>query len=229
MPSFTVMVREHAYTGQFYGEVVQAESYEKALRVAAEHAGTPQPPGPEPQQKPETTATAQAQSGPPADAAAPAGRREEPPPPTAAPRPPTGPEPRRGFNVTVTAQAQAGPVYSDVVLAASSAEALHIAAAKAAAPQPPPAPEAWSAAADRPRCADVWVYSLLHCQLAAGHDPPHIAVAPGYLRAVRWVRDARGIAHAVPEPPAGPPVAPSTMQAPPAPEEEAEPSGPETD
>jgi hypothetical protein len=132
----------------------------------------------------------------------------------------------------VTEQAHAGRVYSDVVLASSFEEALHIAAEQAAAPQPP-APETLPDLAGRPGCADVWVYSVLHCQLAAGHDPPHMAVGPGYLRAVRWVRDDRGVAHALPEPPISPPAAPSKMQAPPAPEEEkekeAEPSGPETD
>lgn len=228
MPSFSVMVREHAYTGRFYGEVVQAESHEKALRVAAEHAGMPQPSGPGLWQESRTTGTEQAHSGPPADAAVHPERREEVPEPAAAPQPPPGPGPRRGFNVTVTEQAHARRVYTDVVLASSCEEALHIAAEKAAAPQPP-APEALPDAADRPRCADVWVYSLLHCQLVAGHDPPHMAVAPGHLRAVRWVRDDRGVAHALPEPPIGPPVAPSKTQAPPAPEEEAEPSGPETD
>ena len=29
------------------------------------------------------------------------------------------------------------------------------------------------------RCADVWVYSLLHCELTEGHHPPHMAAAPG--------------------------------------------------
>jgi hypothetical protein len=227
MPSFTVMIREHAYTGRFYGEVVQAESYEKALRVAAGHAGMPGPSGPELPQELGTTVPERARSGPSANAAVHAERREEVPQPAAAPQPPPGPEPRRGFNVTVTEQAHAGPVYSDVVLASSVEEALHIAAGKASAPQPPPVPEALPDAADRPRCADVWVYALLHCQLVAGHDPPHMAVAPGYLRTVNWVRDDRGVAYTLPEPPIGPAVAPSKMQAPPAPE--AEPSGPETD
>ena len=223
------MVREHAYTGRFYGEVVQAESYEKALRLAAEHAGMPGLSGPEPRQEPGTAVPEHARSGPPADAAVHAGRRQEAPQPAAAPQPPPGPEPRRGFNVTVTEQARAGPVYSDVVLASSVEEALRIAAGKAAAPPPPPAPQPRPGAADHLRCADVWVYSLLHCQLVAGHDPPHMAIAPGYLGTVRWVRDDRGVAHALPEPPVGHPAAPSKMQAPPAPEEEAEPSGPETD
>jgi hypothetical protein len=200
MPSFSVMVREHTYTGRFYGEVVQAESYEKALRVAAEHAGMPQPSGPGLRQEPGTMVTEQDHSEPSTNAAGYTERREEVLQPAAAAKPPPGPEPRRGFNVTVTEQAYAGQVYSDVVLASSCEEALHIAAEKAAAPQPP-APEALPDAADRPRCADVWVYSLLHCQLVAGHDPPHMAVAPGYLRTVRWVRDDRGIAHALPEPP----------------------------
>jgi len=53
------------------------------------------------------------------------------------------------------------------------------------------------------RCADVWLYSLLHCELAEGHDGPHMATASGYRRPARWVRDDRGLAHALPEP-AGP-------------------------
>ena len=109
------MVREHAYTVRFYGEVVQAESYEKALRVAAGH----------------------------------------------------------------DAPTSGSPL----------------------APLP---------ARDRTR-------SSAHGRRA--RIPTD----------VRWVRDDRGVARALPEPPIGPPVAPSKMQAPPAPEEEAEPSGPETD
>ncbi len=35
----------------------------------------------------------------------------------------------------------------------------------------------------------VWVHSLLHCGLEEGHDPPHVAVPPGYWRPVRWVRE----------------------------------------
>ena len=44
MPLFNVTVREHAYTGRFYNDIVTAESFEEALQLAAERATTPQPP-----------------------------------------------------------------------------------------------------------------------------------------------------------------------------------------
>ena len=44
MPLFSVAVREHVYTGRFYSDVVQAESFEEALQAAAEHAPVPWPP-----------------------------------------------------------------------------------------------------------------------------------------------------------------------------------------
>ena len=100
-------------------------------------------------------------------------------------------------------QAYTGRVYTEVVQAGSSEEALHVAAERAAAPQPWPGPEPQADAAGRPRCADVWIYSLLHCELPTGHDPPHMAVAHGYRRPVRWVRDDRGVAHTLSDPAAG--------------------------
>ncbi len=109
----------------------------------------------------------------------------------------------RGFSVVVREQAHAERVYSEVVQAESCEEALGAAAARAAAPQPAPGPQPRADATGRPRCADVWVYSLLHCGLVAGHDPPHLAVAQGYGRPVRWVRDDRGIAHALADPATG--------------------------
>ena len=165
MPLFNVAVREHAYTGRFYSDVVQAESYEEALQVAAEQATVP--------------------------------------------RPPPGPRPQQGFDVAVRAQAYAGRFYSDVVQAESCEEALQVAAEQAATPQPPPRPKPQPDAADRPRCGDVWIHTLLHCELAAGHDAPHIAVARGYGRPVSWVRDDRGLAHALPDPATGTPMASS--------------------
>jgi hypothetical protein len=60
------------------------------------------------------------------------------------------------------------------------------------------APEA--EAAGRTRCADVWVYALLHCEREAGHDLPHRALAQGYRRPVWWESDDLGIARAVPAP-----------------------------
>ena len=160
MSLFSVAVREHAYTGRFYSDVVQAASCEEALQVAAWR--------------------------------------------TAVPRLPPGVEPEYGFDVAVTEHAATGRFYSDVVQAGSCEEALQVAAARAAAPGPlpDPVPQAdpvpRAEAAARPRCADVWVYALLHCELEAGHDPPHLAVAHRYGRPVRWVRDDLGVAHAVP-------------------------------
>ena len=44
MPLFYVAVREHAYTGLFYSDVVEAGSGEEALQLAAERATAPRPP-----------------------------------------------------------------------------------------------------------------------------------------------------------------------------------------
>jgi hypothetical protein len=104
------------------------------------------------------------------------------------------------FHVILREHTYTGRFYHDVVEAASLDEALQLAAGRAAAPQPPPAARPWPPDADHPRCADVWVCSLLRCELTEGHDPPHLATAPGYRRAVRWVRDDRGLAQAWPGP-----------------------------
>jgi hypothetical protein len=162
MPLFSVTVREHAYTGIFYSDVVEAGSARDAVTVAG--------------------ARAEARPWFPEDAA-------------------PAPVPPRGFSVVVRGQAGAGPLYSDTVQAGSAAEALRVVAALAAAPQPA-GPGTWAGAEGGPRCLDVWIYSLLHCECPAGHEPPHQATARGYGRVARWVRDARGIAHAVPQPPA---------------------------
>ncbi len=121
----------------------------------------------------------------------------------ARPQPSPGPPLPRGFSVVVREQAHAGRFYSDVVQAESCEEALEAAAARADAPQPSLDPKLQADAAGRARCADVWVYSVLHCELVAGHDPPHLAVAHGYGRLASWVRDDRGIAHALPDPVVG--------------------------
>ena len=176
MPLFNVTVREHAYTGRFYDDIVTAESPEQALQLAAERATAPQPP---PDSKPQ-----------------------------------------HGFNVVVREHAYTGRFYNDIVTAESPEQALQLAAEQATAPQPPPGSEPQPDVANRRRCADVWIYALLHCELAEGHDPPHMAVARGYRRPMRWVRDDRGLAHAFPEPATGPPVIPSITQPPPAPEGE---------
>ena len=135
------------------------------------------------------------------------GRREEAPETAAgqaaAPQPAPGPPLQRGFSVAVREQAPAGRVYTENVQAASSEEALLVAAELAAAPQPSPGPEPQADAEGRPVCGDVWIYSLLHCELVAGHDPPHMAVARGYRRPVRWVRDDRGVARTLPDPATG--------------------------
>ena len=107
------------------------------------------------------------------------------------------------FHVTVREHTYTGRFYHDVVQAGSLEEALQLAAGRAAAPQPPPAARPQPHDADRPRCADVWVYSLLGCELAEGHDGPHMGTAPGHRRPARWVRDDRGLAHALPEPGTG--------------------------
>ena len=49
MPLFHVTVREHTYTGRYCHDVVEAESFEDALQLAAGRAAAPQPrPGSEP-------------------------------------------------------------------------------------------------------------------------------------------------------------------------------------
>ena len=227
MPLFYVAVREHAYTGLFYSDVVEAGSGEEALQLAAERAAAPRPPPPgsEPQRGSGGVVREHAYPGRSYDDVVAAGSGEEALQPAAeratAPRPPPGPGPQRGFNVVVREHADPGRSYNDVTVTAGSCEeALQLAAERAAAPRPPPGSGPQPDAADRRRCADVWVYSLLHCELAEGHDPPHMAVAPGYRRPMRWVRDDRGLARAFPEPAACPAVIPPITQPPPAPEGE---------
>jgi hypothetical protein len=207
MPLFNVTVREHTYTGRFYSDVVEAESCEGALQLAAEQATAPQPPpGAKPQRGFDVAPTEN--TGRFHSDLVEAESCEEPVQPAAeqatAPQPPPGPAPRRGFNVAVTEHPYTGRFYSDVVQAGSCEQALQLAAMQATAPQPTPGAKPQPDAAKRPRCADVWVYSLLHCELVEGHDPPHMAVARGYRRPARWVRDDRGVAHALPEPATGP-------------------------
>jgi hypothetical protein len=107
------------------------------------------------------------------------------------------------FSVIVREHAYTGQFCHDVVEAGSCEQALQLAAARATARQPPPGSGPQPDDADHRRCADVWVRSLLRCELAEGHDPPHMAAAAGYWRPARWVRDDRGLAHAVPEPDTG--------------------------
>ena len=133
----------------------------------------------------------------------------------AVPRPP-GPEPQQGSDVTVPGDTCAGRLDADAVRASRREEAVQV----AAAPEPPPGPTPQAEAAGRATCADVWVYALLHCELEAGHDSPHMAVARGYRRPVRWVRDDLGIAHAVPAPATNAPVVSPVTQPSPAPEAE---------
>ena len=122
------------------------------------------------------------------------------------------------FNVEVREHTYTGRFYGDVIEAISPEEALQAAAAQAASEPPGPTPQA--EAAGRPRCADVWVYALLHCDLETGHDPPHMAIARGYRRPVRWMRDELGIAHPAPDPAADAPVISPVIQPSPAPEAE---------
>jgi len=196
MPLFNVAVREHAYTGRFYSDVVQAESSEEALQTAAQQAAAPKPsPDPTVLQGFDVAVTEPAWTGRLDTDVVRAEPREEAQQPAAS-NPSPGPTPQRGFSVVVTEQAYGERVHSAVVQAGSCQEALQAAAEQAAAPKPSLDPKLEADAAGRPRCADVWVYSLLDCELVAGHDPPHMAVA-GYERPVRWVRDDRGIAHAL--------------------------------
>ena len=221
MPLFNVAVREHTYTGRFYSDVVQAGSPEEALQVAAQHAVVSGPPtDPRPQHGSGVAVTGPTCTGRLDTDVVRASRRGEPVQ-VAAPGPPPSPAPQHGFSVVVREQADAGRFHSDVVQAGSPEEALQVAAAQAAAPGPPPGPAPRTEAAGRPRCADVWVYALLHCDLEAGHDPPHMAVAHGYRRPVRWMRDDLGIAHPVPDPATDPPVVSPVTQ--PSPDLEAEP------
>ena len=225
MPLFNVAVREHTYTGRFYSDVVQASSFEEALQVAAQQAAAPPPPSapqspsptpqspsptpqsapvpepplPGPELRPGPEPSPGAVQAPPLEETVSAAAAQ-----AAAPGPPPAPAPQRGFSVVVTEQADTGRFYSDIVQAASPQQALQVAAVQAAAqaaePGPPPDPAPQAEAAGPPRCSDVWVYALLQCELQAGHDPPHMAVAPGYRRPVRWVRDDLGVAHDVPAP-----------------------------
>jgi hypothetical protein len=196
MPLFNVAVREHAYTGRFYSDVVQAESSEEALQTAAQQAAAPKPsPDPTVRQGFDVAVTEPTWTGRLDTDVVRTEPREEAQQPAAS-NPSPGPTPQRGFSVVVTEQAYGERVHSAVVKAGSCQEALQAAAEQAAAPKPSLDPKLEADAAGRPRCADVWVYSLLDCELVAGHDPPHMAVA-GYERPVRWVRDDRGIAHAL--------------------------------
>ena len=218
-------MREHAYTGLFYSDVVEAGSGEEALQLAAERAAAPRPPpGSEPQRGSDVVVREHAYPGRSYNDVVTAGSGEEAlqlaAERAAAPRPPPGSEPQRGFNVVVREHAYPGRSYNDVVTAGSGEEALQLAAERAAAPRPPPGSRPQPDAANRRRCADVWVYSLLHCELEEGHDPPHMAVASGYRRPMRWVRDDRGLACAFPEPATGPAVVPSITQRRTAPEGE---------
>ncbi len=221
MARFNVTVREHSYTGRIYSDVVQAESCEEALQVAAARAAASRlPPGPGPQQESDVAVTGPTRTRRLDTGCAQTERREEAQQPAAeqaaGPQPSPGPPLPRGFSAVVREQANAGRFYSDVVQAESCEEALEAAAARADAPQPSPDLKLQADAAGRPRCADVWVYSLLHCELLAGHDSPHMAVAHGYGRLASWVRDDRGIAHAPPDQAAGARVASPVTQPSPA-------------
>jgi hypothetical protein len=199
MPLFHVTAREHTYTGRFYHDVVEAGSLQQALQLAAGPAAAPQPPAAQPQREFNVAGTEHPPTGRPDRDVTPAKSCEQAQHPAAgpaaAPEPPAA-QPQRGFDVAVTEHAPGGRSYTDVVEAGSFRQALQLAAERASVPHPPPVSTPQPGAAVRPRCADVWVYSLLQCELAEGHDPPHMAVAPGYQRPVRWVRDHRGLAHA---------------------------------
>jgi hypothetical protein len=102
------------------------------------------------------------------------------------------------FHVTVREHTYTGRFYHEVVEAESFEDALQLAAGRATAPQPPPGSEPEPDCANHRWCADVWLDSLLRCELAEGHDEPHMGTARGYRRPARWARDDRGLAHALP-------------------------------
>ncbi len=231
MTRFNVTVREHSYTGRFYSDVVQAESCEDALQVAGQQAAASRLlPGPKPEQGFDAEVMGRTHAGRWDPGGAQAERREEAQQPAAgqaaAPQPSPGPPLSRGFSVVVREQAYSRRFYSDVVQAESCEDALEAAAARATAPRPLLDPRLQADATGRPRCADVWVYSLLHCELVTGHDPPHMAVAHGYGRLASWVRDDRGIAHPPPDPAAGAHVVSPVTQPSPALDREAEQQAP---
>ena len=60
--------------------------------------------------------------------------------------------------------------YTDVVQAECWREALQLPAERATASRPLPDFKPQPHAADCPRCADIWVHSLLHCGLEEGHE-----------------------------------------------------------
>ena len=78
MPLFSVTVREHAYTGRFYSDVVQAGSCEEALQVAVERAAVPwSPSGPTPRGEFDAAVTGRTRTGRPETGVVHAGRRED--------------------------------------------------------------------------------------------------------------------------------------------------------
>ena len=100
MALFYVMVREHAYTGRFYSDTVQAESCEQALQLAAEHAAAPPPPpGVQPRRELDVAVTGPPATDRPDRDVRPAEPREQAQRPAAghaaAPPPPPGAQPRR--------------------------------------------------------------------------------------------------------------------------------------
>ena len=86
------------------------------------------------------------------------------------------------FHVTVREHTYTGRFYHEVVEAESFEDALQLAAGRATAPQPPPGSEPEPDGVNHRRCADVWLDSLLRCELAEGHDEPHMGTARGYRR-----------------------------------------------
>ena len=98
------------------------------------------------------------------------------------------------LSVVVREHAYTGQFYHDVVEAGSCEQALQLAAGHASRLRAPTGSGPQPDDADHRRCADVWVHSLVRCELEEGHEPPHMAAAPGYRRPVSWVRDERGLA-----------------------------------
>src|SRR5208283_4520051 len=138
MPLFSVVVREHAYTGRFYSDVVQAGSFEEALQAAAEHAAVPwPPPDPTPPGEFDVTVTGRTHTGRPDTEVVHAERREEAPQP-AAERREEAPQPaaeRREEAQEPAAEQVAAPQPAAEQVAAPQPAAEQVAAPQPAAEQ----------------------------------------------------------------------------------------------
>ena len=86
------------------------------------------------------------------------------------------------FHITLREHTYTGRFYNDVVEAGSFEEALRLGAGQATGPQPPSGFRPQPDGASRRRCADVWIHSLLHCELAEVRDDRGLACNTGAAR-----------------------------------------------